>query len=62
MNKVLISLGSIFLLYGTLSLLGNFFGINPIYYVPFIAWFTALALFNLLLNNKQEKIFEYTKS
>ena len=60
MNKVLTSLALIFLVYGIGTLLGNFFGINMVYVLPFIGWFIALILFYLLLDEKHTNIFMET--
>ena len=57
MNKVLISIAGIFLLYGTGTLIGNFFGINMIYILPFLGWFIALILFYLILDEKHKNMF-----
>ena len=57
MNKVPISILTIFLLYGTGLLIGTFFGINMIYTLPIIGWFIALILFYLILDNKNKNIF-----
>ena len=57
MNKVLISIAAIFLLYGTGILIGNFFGINMIYILPFLGWFIALILFYLILDEKHKNMF-----
>tara|TARA_B100000287_G_C20672724_1_gene794004 strand:- start:2659 stop:2862 length:204 start_codon:yes stop_codon:yes gene_type:complete len=57
MNKVPISILTIFLLYGTGLLIGTFFGINMIYTLPIIGWFIALILFYLILDNKHKNMF-----
>tara|TARA_B110000014_G_C19751563_1_gene391614 strand:+ start:414 stop:617 length:204 start_codon:yes stop_codon:yes gene_type:complete len=57
MNKVVISISAIFLLYGTGTLIGTFFGINMIYILPIIGWFIALILFYLILDNKHKNMF-----
>ena len=57
MNKVLISIAAIFLIYGTGTLIGNFFGINMIYILPFLGWFIALILFYLILDEKHKNMF-----
>jgi len=57
MNKVLISIAAIFLIYGILTLIGNFFGINMIYILPLIGWFIALILFYLILDEKHKNMF-----
>jgi hypothetical protein len=57
MNKLLLSIVGIFLIYGTGKLIGNFFGINMLYILPFISWFIALILFYLILDEKQKNIF-----
>ena len=57
MNKFLLSIVGIFLIYGTGKLIGNFFDINMLYILPFISWFIALILFYLILDEKQKNIF-----
>ena len=57
MNKLLLSIVGIFLIYGTGKLIGNFFDINMLYILPFISWFIALILFYLILDEKQKNIF-----
>tara|TARA_B100001093_G_scaffold488431_1_gene525641 strand:- start:133 stop:336 length:204 start_codon:yes stop_codon:yes gene_type:complete len=57
MNKFLSSIVAIFLIYGTGSLIGNFFSINMIYILPFVGWFIALILFYLILDEKHKNIF-----
>ena len=59
MNKLLLSIVGIFLIYGTGKLIGNFFGINMLYILPFISWFIALILFYLILDEKQKNIFMF---
>ena len=57
MNKVLLSILSIFLIFGTGSLITNFFGIDLIYIFPFMGWFTILILFYLILDEKHNNMF-----
>ena len=59
MNKFLLSIVGIFLIYGTGKLIGNFFDINMLYILPFISWFIALILFYLILDEKQKNIFMF---
>lgn len=59
MNKLLLSIVGIFLIYGTGKLIGNFFDINMLYILPFISWFIALILFYLILDEKQKNIFMF---
>ena len=60
MNKLLLSIVGIFLIYGTGKLIGNFFGINMVYVLPFIGWFIALILFYLILDEQHTNIFMET--
>ena len=57
MNKFLLSIIAIFLIFGTGTLLGSFFGINMVYILPFIGWFIALILFYLILDETQTNMF-----
>ena len=57
MNKFLLSIVAIFLIFGIGSLLGSFFGISMVYILPFVGWFIALILFYLILDEKHKNIF-----
>lgn len=57
MNKLLICLSSIALIYGIGVLLGSFFDISMIFILPYIGWFIALILFYLILDEKHSNIF-----
>ena len=57
MNKFLLSIFGIFLIFGTGSLLGSFFDISMVYILPFLGWFIALILFYLILDEKHKNIF-----
>lgn len=57
MNKFLLSIFGIFIIYGTGTLIGTFFGINMVYILPFLGWFIALILFYLILDEKHNNIF-----
>ena len=57
MNKFLLSIVSIFLIFGTGTLIASFFGISMVYILPFVGWFIALILFYLILDEKHKNIF-----
>tara|TARA_B100000963_G_scaffold220383_1_gene192082 strand:+ start:2186 stop:2392 length:207 start_codon:yes stop_codon:yes gene_type:complete len=57
MNKILISIAAIFLIYGSGTLIANFFGVSMIYVLPFIGWFIALILFYLILDDVPKNRF-----
>jgi hypothetical protein len=57
MNNTLLSLGLIFMLIVTSSIIGNFFDIKLHYYLPLVLWGIALCIFNLLL--EKEHINEF---
>ena len=57
MNKFLLSIAAIFLIFGTGSLIGKFFDINMMLILPFMGWFIALILFYLILDEKHKNIF-----
>ena len=57
MNQILLSIIIIFFLTLTISLIGNFFDIDQLYYVPFILWFVALCIMNMFLEKNHENIF-----
>ena len=61
MNKLLLSIVGIFLIYGTGKLIGNFFDINMLYILPFISWFIALKMFSKLKKRQKRKKKEYEK-
>ena len=52
MNNIVVSLIGIFFLIVIFSLIGNFFNINPLYYVPFMLWGIMLFIFNAILEKK----------
>ena len=57
MNKILISIVAIFLIYGSGILIAKFFGVSMIYVLPFIGWFIALILFYLILDEVTKNRF-----
>ena len=57
MNKILISIAAIFLIYGSGTLIANFLGVPMIYVLPFIGWFIALILFYLILDDVPKNRF-----
>ena len=57
MNQILLSIILIFFLTLIISLIGNFFDIDQLYYVPFILWFVALCIMNMFLEKNHENIF-----
>ena len=57
MNKFLLSIVGMFLVFGTGTLLGSFFGISMIYILPFVGWFIILILFYLILDEKHKNVF-----
>lgn len=57
MNNILVSIGGIILVVTVMSLIGRFFGIALVYYLPFMAWFTAIFIFNMFLEKKHQNVF-----
>ncbi len=57
MNQILLSFILIFFITIIVSLLGSFFDINQLYYLPFILWFIALCIMNMFLEKNHENIF-----
>ncbi len=57
MNKILISLGVIFVLIMVISMIGNFFNIKQEYYLPYIFWLVTLCVLNILLDEQHENVF-----
>jgi hypothetical protein len=57
MNNLLFSLSGIILISSLLGLIGKFFDIEPYYYVPFLAWFAALLIFNIFLEKHHLNVF-----
>ena len=53
MNNITLSLGLMFILVISGFIIGNFFGIRPEYYMPFLLWLLALCVFNMFLTQKQ---------
>ena len=57
MNKLLTSLIGIIVFTSVISLLGNFFDIDPLYYIPFMMWIIAIFAFNMFLDKDTNNIF-----
>lgn len=57
MNKILISLGVIFVLIMIISMIGNFFNIKQEYYLPYIFWLVTLCVLFIFLDEQHENIF-----
>ena len=57
MNKIVISLGVIFVLIMVISMIGNFFNIKQEYYLPYIFWLVTLCVLNILLDEQHENVF-----
>ena len=54
LKNLLYTLGFMFILIISGSLIGKFFDIGEIYYIPFIFWGISLCIFNLILNKYQK--------
>ena len=57
MNKYLLGFGLIFILVSSVSIIGNFFDIQYIYYFPFVMWGIALCIFYMVLPSQHINIF-----
>jgi hypothetical protein len=57
MSNLLISLSGIIFISSLFGLIGKFFDIEPYYYVPFLAWFVALLIFNIFLEKRHLNVF-----
>ena len=57
MNKFLISCIIIFFLIIIFSLIGNFFDIEQVYYLPFVLWGIGLCIMNMFLEKEHKNIF-----
>ena len=57
MNKFLTSLIGIIVFTSIMSLLGKFFDIDPMYYIPFMMWIIAIFVFNMFLDKETTNLF-----
>ena len=57
MNKFLTSLIGIIVFTSIMSLLGKFFDIDPMYYIPFMMWIIAIFVFNMFLEKESNNLF-----
>lgn len=57
MNNTLVSVSLIAFISMCGILIANFFDIHLIYYLPFLAWFIALCIFNIFLDKTENNIF-----
>jgi len=57
MNKFLTSLIGIIVFTSIMSLLGKFFDIDPMYYIPFMMWIIAIFVFNMFLDKETSNLF-----
>ena len=60
-NKYVISLILIVIIAIVGTLIGNFFDIKYYLYMPYIVWFIALCLFNMVLDVNNENKFYHSK-
>lgn len=61
LNKYVISLILIVIITIVGTLIGNFFDIKYYLYMPYIVWFIALCLFNMVLDVNNENKFYHSK-
>ena len=57
MNKILTSFIGIIVFTSIMSLLGKFFDIDPMYYIPFMMWIIAIFVFNMFLDKETTNLF-----
>ena len=57
MNKILTSFIGIIVFTSIMSLLGKFFDIDPMYYIPFMMWIIAIFVFNMFLDKETPNVF-----
>jgi hypothetical protein len=57
MNKFLTSLIGIIVFTSIMSLLGKFFDIDQMYYIPFMMWIIAIFVFNMFLDKETSNLF-----
>ena len=57
MNNFLTSLIGIIVSTSIMSLLGKFFDIDPMYYIPFMMWIIAIFVFNMFLDKEPSNFF-----
>ena len=57
MNNIAVSFLIIFILLVSGSLIGKFFDISLIYYMPFLLWLVGLCIFNMFLDKQHVNIY-----
>ena len=57
MNKFLTSLIGIIVVTSIMSLVGKFFDIDTMYYIPFMMWIIAIFVFNMFLDKETSNLF-----
>ena len=57
MNNIAVSFLIIFILIISGSLIGKFFDISLIYYMPFLLWLVGLCIFNMFLDKQHVNIY-----
>ena len=57
MNNFITSIIGIIVFTSVISLIGNFFDIDPLYYIPFMMWIIAILIFNMFLEKKPSNLF-----
>ena len=57
MNNIAVSFLIIFILIVSGSLIGKFFDISLIYYMPFLLWLVGLCIFNMFLDKQHVNIY-----
>ena len=57
MNNIAVSFLIIFILIISGSLIGKFFDISMVYYMPFLLWLVGLCIFNMFLDKQHVNIY-----
>lgn len=57
MSNFILSLSGIIILVSVVSLIGSFFDIQAIYYLPFTGWLVTLLIFNMFLESDASNYF-----
>ena len=57
MNNIAVSFLIIFILLVSGSLIGKFFDISMVYYMPFLLWLVGLCIFNMFLDKQHVNIY-----
>tara|TARA_B100000900_G_scaffold414467_1_gene441183 strand:- start:1795 stop:1989 length:195 start_codon:yes stop_codon:yes gene_type:complete len=57
MNNFITSIIGIIVFTSVISLMGNFFDIDPLYYIPFMMWIIAILIFNMFLEKEPSNLF-----